>query len=268
MIHRGVILCATLLFQMGAAVAQNSPSKRGSAASGYVSPLPPSSSTASAKRAFVAQANGLRPHDSPSVSLLGSVVTASPAESFALSGNLAYVCDNNEVSVVDVTVPQNPQIVATALSGLFQASSFTYCALLHGTLAVFSDQFSTLAGDTPGFSAFSLSNALQPQLIAASPINKRFFGDPSLYRECRFCSDGCGDHLPWRLGRRVRGPAGGRSDKFRKSGPARNCQRPEVDAVYGGATPVLGPPKQVHRWFISEAALPRVARIMALAVCK
>ena len=240
MIHRGVILCATLLFQMGAAVAQNSPSKRGSAASGYVSPLPPSSSTASAKRAFVAQANGLRPHDSPSVSLLGSVVTASPAESFALSGNLAYVCDNNEVSVVDVTVPQNPQIVATALSGLFQASSFTYCALLHGTLAVFSDQFSTLAGDTPGFSAFSLSNALQPQLIAASPINKRFFGTPVYIGNVAFVPTGAettylggwdgefGDLLAVDL------------TNFASPVLLGTAERPEVDAVYGGATPVLG----------------------------
>src|SRR5947208_3635915 len=49
-----------------------------------------------------------------SVTLLSATQTASPAESFALSGTLAYVCDDNEVSVVDISNPSNLRIVATA----------------------------------------------------------------------------------------------------------------------------------------------------------
>src|ERR1700684_725898 len=116
--HRRAILSAFILLPVGAAFAQTAPSKR-TAVGGSSAPLPRSSPATKTKGA-VAHTSGPRPRGGPSISQLGSVGTASPAESFALSGNLAYVCDDNEVSVVDITNPQAPQVVATALSGLFQ----------------------------------------------------------------------------------------------------------------------------------------------------
>src|SRR5258708_29298662 len=52
------------------------------------------------------------PRSQPSVNLLGSTATASPAESFALNGSLAYVCDDNEISVIDVSTPASPPFKA------------------------------------------------------------------------------------------------------------------------------------------------------------
>src|SRR4029077_15670177 len=43
------------------------------------------------------------PREAVSVTLLGSVVPPPPAESFALSGSLAYTCDDNEISVIDIS---------------------------------------------------------------------------------------------------------------------------------------------------------------------
>ena len=238
MTHRQVILSAALLLQVGAAVAQNSPGKH-SAVSGYGGPLPKVSPTAKAKSSG-ARTIGMRPHDGPSVALLGSVATASPAESFALNGNLAYVCDDNEVSVIDVTNPQNPQVVATALSGLFQQASATHCALLRGALSVFSDQSSTV-GDTPGYSAFDLTNPLQPQLIAATPINKRFFQAPVYIGNLAFVPT---DSLEFFLGFQWDAEFGDlvAVDVTNFSNPVvlGTAEQPQVDPAYGGATVVLG----------------------------
>src|SRR5580698_8263435 len=115
MTHSRLILAAIIVFQSGTASAQTVQNKR-AAVSGYGVPLSRSSSTAKATRAG-AHARGPRPRGGPSVTLLGSVTTASPAESFALNGNLAYVCDDDEISVVDISNLQSPQVVATALSG-------------------------------------------------------------------------------------------------------------------------------------------------------
>jgi hypothetical protein len=123
----------------------------------------------------------LQPHTLPaSIPQLGSVMTPSPAESFAISGNTAFVCDDNEVAVVNIANPSSPQRVSTAASGLLQASQYTWCSIQRATLAVFSDQSVSTIGDSPGFSAFSISNGSPPtlSLIQATPISKRFFQNP------------------------------------------------------------------------------------------
>jgi hypothetical protein len=237
--YRRVTVAAILWFQASFAFAQTAQSKH-AAVSGYGAPPPPSSSTAKAKRAG-ASATGLRPRGGPSVSLLGLVATASPAESFALNGNLAYVCDDNEVSVIDVTNPQNPQVVATALSGLFQKASDTHCALLRGALSVFSDQGSTLIGNTPGYSAFDLTNPLQPQLIAATPLDKRFFGNPVYIGNLAFVPTESNTYF---LGFQWDGEFGDllAVDLTNFANPVLvgTAEKPQADPVYGGATPVLG----------------------------
>jgi hypothetical protein len=116
------------------------------------------------------------PPTGPPITLLGSVATASPAESFALNGSLAYVCDANEISVINIANPASPQLVATAVSSLIKSSGDIICTIQRNTLAVFSDQTSSTIGNSPGFVAFSLANPSQPTLIAATPISKRFFG--------------------------------------------------------------------------------------------
>ncbi len=229
---------AILLLQAGPVSAQTTSGKK-VAASGYGGPLPSGFSIRNSKTT-TAHISGPRPHGGPAVTLLGSVVTASPAESFALNGNLAYVCDNSEISVVDISNSQSPQIVATAASGLFQNSALTYCGILRGKLSVFSDQANTGTGDTPGYSAFDLSNPLQPTLIAATEINKRFFGGPVYMGNLAF--------VPTEANTFIVGSWDGSLgdllavDLTNFSAPTLlgTLERPQIDPVYGGPTPVTG----------------------------
>jgi hypothetical protein len=236
--YRSVLAATLLLLQAGISSAQTNPGKP-TAAAGNSRALPPGSNKAI--KSGRPNISGPQPRDgSPSISLLGSVVTASPAESFALNGNLAYVCDNNEISVIDITNPQSPQVVATAASGLFANSALTYCGMLRGTLSVFSDQADTGNGDTPGYSAFDLTNPQQPTLIASTQINKRFFGGATYIGNLAF--------VPTEAGIFVGGFWVGSDgdllafDLSNFSNPVLlgTLETPQVDPTYGGPTPVNG----------------------------
>ncbi len=114
----------------------------------------------------------------PGITYLGSVPTPSPAQSFALNGNLAYVCGFNEVSIVNIANPATPSIAGTALSTQISNTGVISCSVQRNSLVVFSDQLNSLIGNNPGFAAFSLTNPTQPQLIANTAISKRFFQNP------------------------------------------------------------------------------------------
>ena len=45
----------------------------------------------------------------PPITLLGQVVTSSPAESFAVNGSNAYICSDNGIFVVNIANPANLQ---------------------------------------------------------------------------------------------------------------------------------------------------------------
>jgi hypothetical protein len=158
--------------------ARSGPAKQRVAVSGHNTALDPANTTGAGRLA--ARAASLQPRTLPSVTLLGSVPTASPTESFVVNGNRAYTCDDNEISVIDITQTSTLHVVGTATSPLFQNSPDTHCDITRNTLAVFSDQRDNSGShpNTPGFSAFSLANPSQPTLIAATSINKRFFGGP------------------------------------------------------------------------------------------
>ena len=180
--------------------------------------------------------------DIVTITRLNSVVTASPAESFALSGNYAYVCDDNEISVIDVSNPAVPQLVATALSQLIRNSANIHCAVQRNTLIVFADQTSSLtSGPGPGVSTFNLSNPLQPVFITALPINKRFFEDPVYVGNYAFAPisaltffqqtqwDGqYGDLLSIDL------------NNFSSPALIGTLEQPQVSSIYGGQGVVLG----------------------------
>lgn len=87
------------------------------------------------------------PAGSPAVPLtfLGSVQTPSPAASVAVNGDTAYVCDNNEISLIDIANPAAPRFVG---------------------------------GRAPALAAFDLSNPREPQLLSTSPVGARFFRSP------------------------------------------------------------------------------------------
>jgi LVIVD repeat len=117
------------------------------------------------------------PPSGPPLTLLGAVTTASLAESFALNGSAAYVCDQNEISVINISNPANSQVTSTASASIIANSGDINCALQRGTLAVFSVQASSTVGNSLGVVAYSLRNPAQSSVIAATPTNKQFFGD-------------------------------------------------------------------------------------------
>ncbi len=120
----------------------------------------------------------MRDGGTTNITLIGSAQTASPAESFAINGNLAYVCDDNEISVVDISNPSSLKVLSTAVSGIINNSGAIHCSIQRNTLSVFSDQTGSVIGNSPGYSAFSLANPTQPYLLADVPLNKRFFEEP------------------------------------------------------------------------------------------
>jgi len=61
--------------------------------------------------------------------LLGTSMTPSPAESVAVNGNYAYVCDDNEVSVFDATNPANPLFLRPALANDLSSDGIAWCTV-------------------------------------------------------------------------------------------------------------------------------------------
>jgi hypothetical protein len=155
----------------------------------------------------------------------------------------AYVCDDQEVSVIDVTNPVNPQIVATALSSLIKNSANIHCAVQRGNLVVFADQTSTLVanGGGPGVSSFSLANPVQPQLINATSLTKRFFQDPVYIGNFAFVPTAA---LTFFLGFQWDGEFGDLISvdltNFNSPALVGTLAQPQVNSTFGGATPVLG----------------------------
>ncbi|MBZ5729371.1 MAG: Ig-like domain-containing protein, partial [Acidobacteriia bacterium] len=113
--------------------------------------------------------------------LLGSVQTPSPAESLAVNGNLAYVCDDNEVSIIDVTDAANPRFITAALADSIKNSGDIHCSIQRNTLAVFADGVSSGVNGArqPAFVTFDLSDPLQPQLLHNAPVSARYFTEPA-----------------------------------------------------------------------------------------
>ena len=177
---------------------------------------------------------------SAAVTFLGSVPTASPAESFALNGNLAYVCDDNEVTIVDVTNPANPQVVGTALSTLINNSADIHCGIKSNSLLIFADQSNSTLGNSPGFIAFNLTNPVQPQLIAATPINKRFFQDPVYSGNIAFVPIAALDFIVGSWNNQYGDVLAVDVSNFASPSLIGTLEQPQISATFGGPTAVFG----------------------------
>jgi uncharacterized protein (TIGR03437 family) len=96
------------------------------------------------------------------------VPTASPAQTIGINGNTVYTCDNNEISVINVTNASAPVVLGTQASPVSTAN--TFCDVQRGDLV------QLLNTSTPVFNAYSLSNPASPSLIGSTTVNKQFFG--------------------------------------------------------------------------------------------
>ena len=116
--------------------------------------------------------------------LLGTSMTPSPAESVAVNGNYAYVCDDNEVSVFDATNPANPLFLRPALANDLSSDGIAWCTVQNrpsgaALLAFVSQSTSSyFDSDNPVFLAFSLQDPAAPQLVADAGIHRNFFRQP------------------------------------------------------------------------------------------
>ena len=104
------------------------------------------------------------------IPLVGSVLTASPAETVGVNGNVVYTCDNNEISIIDVTHAPAPVLLGTQGSPV--STTNTYCDVQRGDLV------QMLNTSTPVFRAYDLTNPSSPSLTASATVNKQFFGPP------------------------------------------------------------------------------------------
>lgn len=229
-----------------AATAQNAATGSGATASSgkerAVRQTPRAAAAKSAPRqqAFSAAA-AAAPTGGPAVTFLGSVPTASAAESFALNGNLAYVCDDNEITIVDVTNPVNPQVVGTATSTLIRNSADIHCAIQRSSLVVFGDQpATTVSGPGPGVSAFNLTNPLQPQLIGATSLNRRFFQDPVYIGNTAFVPTAAVDFFFGSWNNQYGDLLAVDLSDFTNPRLGPPLEQPQISATLGGPTPVLG----------------------------
>jgi hypothetical protein len=122
--------------------------------------------------------------------LLGGIQTPSPAESLAVNGNLVYTCDDNEVSLIDVSTPAIPRIVATGLSPYIKNSGLIHCTTQRNALVAFSSSATSAIPGSPAFSAFDLTNPVQPQFIAATVVPRYYLQEPSYVGNIAFVPTG------------------------------------------------------------------------------
>jgi uncharacterized protein (TIGR03437 family) len=102
--------------------------------------------------------------------LLGSVATATPAQTVGINGNTVYTCDTNEISVINVTNTAAPVVSSTiSLPG---SSTNSYCDVQRGTLVQMFDS------GNPTFVTYDITNPASPRQTASTPVNKRYFGAP------------------------------------------------------------------------------------------
>jgi uncharacterized protein (TIGR03437 family) len=105
-----------------------------------------------------------------SVPILGS-----NPRTVALNGNFAYVCGSENVTVVDISDPQNARATGRVADEVFNTVGNLNCYMSAGRLVATADTGSTLVtGTSPSVAVFDVSNPAQPQLIRASAINKQF----------------------------------------------------------------------------------------------
>jgi uncharacterized protein (TIGR03437 family) len=108
--------------------------------------------------------------------LLGSVATASPAETVGINGNTVYTCDNNEITVINATNTAAPVVSGTVSPpSTGGTATNTFCDVQRGNLVQMLDGTPSL------FVAYDLTNPALPKQIAATALNKKFFG-PAYYQ--------------------------------------------------------------------------------------
>ena len=174
---------------------------------------------------------------------LSFVATPTRAVSVAVNGNFAYVCSQNEITVVNILNPASPVVVNTFTTTLINNAGSIQCSVQRGVLSIFSDSVSTTQGNNPGYVAFSLASPIAPVLITQVPVNKRFFSRPLYLGNYAFVpmaaqiffplfgyswEDQLGDLLSFDL------------TNFATPTLIGSLRQVQTDAVYGGAGPVLG----------------------------
>ena len=153
-------------------------------------PIPGATGTASlvidapVTASLAVSSDALSPEDSNTVTdtltvgsqtLLGSVQTDGEATSVAVNGNLAYVANTEDIAVVNVSDPTNPQIVTTFGSTDINQGGLNLVQLDGNNLVVASATSRTAASFN--LLVYSLANPSSPQLLSNTTIPYAFPDD-------------------------------------------------------------------------------------------
>ncbi len=109
------------------------------------------------------------------LTLLGQVQTTPTGQSIALDGNYAYVAGTNGIDIVDISNPNQPELISTFASNVIvQGGSASI--LVDGNDLIVSTQVDL---NSSGFKLliYSLTNPLAPQLLSNTPIGYAFLKD-------------------------------------------------------------------------------------------
>jgi uncharacterized membrane protein len=111
-----------------------------------------------------------------SQTLLGSVPTDGVASSVVLNGNLAYVANSQDIAVVNISDPTNPQVVTTFGSSDLNLGGTNFVQLDGNNLVVASENTAS-NGSSFNLLVYSLANPSSPQLLSNTTIPYAFATD-------------------------------------------------------------------------------------------
>lgn len=119
-----------------------------------------------------------------SQTLLGNLPTDGEATGVAVSGNLAYVANAEDIAVIDISDPTNPQVVTTFGSTDINPGGLNLVQLDGSNLIVASENTS----DSSSFNllVYSLANPGSPLLLSNTTIPYAFPGDLVAQRNTAF----------------------------------------------------------------------------------
>jgi uncharacterized membrane protein len=121
--------------------------------------------------------NSLMDMPEPGMTLLGLVDTDGIAQSLAIQDNLVYVGGSENITIVDISDHENPQVVDTFADDLIVNASMTFCRIVDNHLVVMWQR--GVGVDALPILVFDLNDPLQPHLISHTSANYHYISSLS-----------------------------------------------------------------------------------------
>lgn len=132
--------------------------------------LPPGSHTVTNSLQITAQTAFTNP-----LTFQGLVDTNGLANSVVTHGTVAYVSGSNDISIVDISDPTNPQVLSTFAESLIVQGGFNISRIVGDRLIV--GTTTTLNANGFNVLVYDLADPLNPALVSSTPVSRRFLTD-------------------------------------------------------------------------------------------